>query len=358
MPGPALRAPADTLPQDWAALAAHLARSGHRLDLAVPPRQFAGGLGNLNYLLSIDGKPWVLRRPPLGPIPPGANDMAREHRVLSALSPHWSLVPTPLHMCTDPAVLGAPFLIMDYRPGLVIGGALPAALHTTKVGYDLSARLVELMAHLHSLDPERVGLASLGKPAGFLERAVAGWTKRADLTLDGSPRPAAMQSVVTWLTSRPAPAGHVTLLHNDLKLDNVVLDPRTLTPRAVLDWDMGSRGDPLFDVATLLSYWTEAGDPPCMHRLAQMPTASAGFWTRAAVLAAYAGATGRDVADFGYYRILAMFKLAVVFLQLEARTRRGGPVDPRLAHVAGLGSELMAFTCELLDDTRGGGGGL
>jgi aminoglycoside phosphotransferase (APT) family kinase protein len=114
--------------------------------------------------------------------------------------------------------------------------------------------------------------------------------------------------------------------------------------RAVLDWDMGSPGDALFDVATLLSYWAEPGDPPAMHRLAQMPTASAGFLARGEALECYARCTGRDVSGFAFYRVLAMFKLGVVFLQISARGRmEGAAVDPRLANLDGLGLELLAF---------------
>ena len=274
--------------------------------------------------------------------------MAREYRVLSHLASHFPLVPRARHFSDDPSVLGAPFLIMEYRPGLVIGGTLPASFDSRTVGPHLSVTLVESLAALHAIDPDAVGLGAFGKPDGFLARAVAGWTKRADLGLGGADRPTAMRDVVRWLEATPTPAGGVTLLHNDFKLDNVVLDPETLSPSAILDWDMGSRGDPLFDVSTLLSYWCEAGDPPCMHRLAQMPTAEPGFWTRDQALAAYAEKTGRDVSDFQFYRVLCLFKLAVVFLQLDARAKAGGPLDPKMAAMTGIGHELMEFAATLL----------
>lgn len=344
---PRFRAPDQAVPQDWPKLATHLAGHGHHLDTTQGPRQFAGGFGNLNYLLTIDGAPWVLRRPPLGPIPPGANDMAREHLVLTRLSPRLPLVPKPLHFSADIAVLGAPFLIMEYRPGLVIGGDLPDGLDSSAVGPALSEQLVRFLADLHAIPPASVGLETFAKPDGFLARAVAGWTKRAAIALDGA-EPKALGEIVSWLRERPVPVGAVTLLHNDFKLDNLVLDPATLAPVAVLDWDMGSRGDPLFDVGTTLSYWTEPGDPPCMHRIHQMPTARPGFWTRQQALAHYARLTGRDVTQFKFYRVLTLFKLAVVFLQIDARKRTGGPVDARLASLAGVGEELLEFTVDAI----------
>ncbi len=344
---PTFRAAETTVPQDWSSLSQHLGRYGHIFDAAQPVRQFAGGFGNLNYLIEVNGAPWVLRRPPLGPIPPGANDMGREHRILSALSPTFNLAPRSLHFCDDISVLGAPFLILEFRSGLIIRDQLPPDLGPMVVGPTLSRMLIDVLAQLHTVDPAAVGLGDLGKPAGFLTRAIEGWAKRAAIANDGD-MPASAVEIVEWLRRQPVPSGAVTLLHNDFKLDNVILDTATLAPRAVVDWDMGTRGDPLFDLATLLSYWTEAGDPDCMHRLRQMPTASPGFATRDALIAAYAAATGRDVSNFKYYRVLTVFKLGVVFLQLGAQWRRGATTDPRFEDLSQLGLDLLDFGIEIV----------
>ena len=136
-------------------------------------------------------------------------------------------------------------------------------------------------------------------------------------------------------------------MHADFKLDNLILHPQTLEPLALLDWDMSTRGDPLFDLATLLSYWTEAGDPPAMHDLGQMPTAGYGFPSRDEVVQAYASATGRDVSNFAFYRVLCMFKLSVVFMQLHARYRRGATTDPRYRRFGELSHGLLEFTHDL-----------
>lgn len=336
--------------QPWARLAEHLAAHGMHFAPEPAPQQFAGGFGNLNYLVSVDGVAAVLRRPPAGPLPPGGNDMAREHRVLSRLWRAFPLAPRSLHFCADETVLGAPFFIMDYRPGLVVRGDLPPAVAGR--GRELSKMLVDVLTRLHAVDPAAVDLDELGRPAGFLGRAVAGWIKRArvaaaDIYDDGR-LPAAARDVADWLDSRPPPVGGVSLLHNDYKLDNIILDPAAPTrPLAVLDWDMCTRGDPLFDLATLLSYWVMPDDPPVMHALHQMPTAEGDFLSREQVVARYAEATGRDVSDFLFYRVLAAFKLAVIFQQIYARHCRGTTRDPRVQRLGPLGEGLFAFAHDI-----------
>ena len=330
--------------QDWAGLRAHLASHGLKFEPdAVPARQFATGMGNLNYLIELDGKPMVLRRPPMGKIPPGANDMAREHRILSVLWQAFPLAPRSIHYHPGPDVLGAHFLIMEYRPGLAIGGEMPAKYRDDpSIGAKLGDVMVGTLADLHSVDPEALGLGDFGKPEGFLARAVAGWRRRMGLAYDDAPPKVGIE-VADWLEANAVPDGPPTLLHNDFKLDNLLLDEATLAPVAVLDWDMGTRGDPLFDLATLLSYWVEAGDPPVMQALNQMPTAGAGFPTRREVVALYAKRSGRDVSDFLFPRVLAMFKLSVVFMQLHAQYLRGTTTDERFARYGALKEDLMVF---------------
>jgi aminoglycoside phosphotransferase (APT) family kinase protein len=173
------RSKAAEVQQDWDALARYLAGLGAALGPATP-RQFAGGLGNLNYLIEIDGRPAVLRRPPTGPLPPGANNMAREHRILSALWQAYPLAPRALFFCETPAVLGAPFLIVEYRPGIIIRGTLPADLAGgLAIGATLSRHLVESLAALHAIDPAQIGLETLGRETGFLGRTIEGWASRA-----------------------------------------------------------------------------------------------------------------------------------------------------------------------------------
>jgi aminoglycoside phosphotransferase (APT) family kinase protein len=335
------------IPQDWASLADYLVRRGIELGPGTP-RQFAGGYGNLNYLIEIDGAPAVLRRPPPGPLPHGGNDMAREYRILSSLWRKYPLAPQAMLFCDETSVLGAPFQIIEYRPGVIIRDTLPPDLAGgPQAGMLLSRQLVESLAALHAVDPVQVGLETLGRPTGFLARTVDGWATRSVAVADLI-NPIALSEVVDWLRSRVPADAAPSLIHSDFKLDNMILAPQTLAPVAVIDWDMGTRGDPLWDLAVMLSYWVEPEDPACLHRVRQMPTAQPGFWRRHEVLAAYLRLSSRAAADFTFYRVLSLFRSAVVFLQLHDRFRRSPGQNMRCAEFDTLGRELLDHAFELI----------
>jgi aminoglycoside phosphotransferase (APT) family kinase protein len=340
------RSVTESIPQDWASLAQFLAR----FDLVLgptPPRQFEGGFGNLNYLIEIDGKRTVLRRPPGGSLPPGANDMAREYRILSGLWQAYPLAPRALFYCAETDVLGAPFQIIEYRPGIVIRDILPPdAAARTQVGAVLSRHLIDCLVALHALDPGQIGLETLGRPAGFLGRTLEGWVTRGGALLD-LVNPLAFGEVVMWLRQRVPEDSSPRLIHSDFKLDNIILEPATLAPVAVIDWDMGTRGDPLWDLAVLLSYWVEPSDPACMQRMRQMPTAQPGFLRRNEVLTLYQQLSGRAVDDFAFYRVLSMFRSAIVFLQLFDRYRRDPERNTNCSGFASLGRELLDYSFEI-----------
>lgn len=340
---PQLRTLKESVPQDWPRLAAYLAERGMTLSLDSPPRQFAGGLANLNYLLMIDGRETVLRRPPPGTLPPGAYDMGREFGILQRLSKGLDLAPSAIHLGVDPDVIGVPFQILEFRRGFAVRSTLPPALKAVSdIGPRLGGLMIDVLVRLHAVDTDALGLGDLGRPDGFLRRATEGWSKRALIATQGSTSPL-IPELSNWLQQHLVPDGKSALLHNDIKLDNILLDGSTLEPVAVLDWDQSTRGDALFDLATTLSYWTEAGDPAAMHTLNQMPTAYPGFPTREQAAQAYAKATGRDLSDFRFYRVLAMFKLAVIFHQLHARYRQGATQDPRYAGFGELADGILEF---------------
>jgi aminoglycoside phosphotransferase (APT) family kinase protein len=314
------RATVETTPQDWAALSAWATRRGHALD-ASSARQFAGGKANLNYLVTLDGQPAVFRRPPAGPIAEGANDMAREWRVLSRLNAGFALAPRGLLYCDELDVLGAPFQFLEYREGLVIGGELPSGL-PGDAPVRITATLIEAMTSLHRVAPEDVGLGDLGRPQGFLERQLTGWTRRAHAVW-----PEGLPGVVTSLTAElgrqiPEPSG-VSLLHMDLKLDNMLIDRETLSPNAVIDWDMTTRGCPLFDLAILVSYWMEPGDPEAVRAVNQMPTTAAGFGSRREVIDSYFVATGSEPRPLHWHIACARLRLAVAWMQLYRKWQSG-----------------------------------
>lgn len=344
---PDLRSVAESVPLDWPRAATYLAAHGHALRTNPPPRQFAGGLANLNYLITLDGKPAVLRRPPLGELPAGSHDMAREHRILSRLPDALAFVPRSLVLCEDATIIGAPFQILEYRAGLVIREQVPLDLRARpNLGNRLSQVLLETMAAIHAVDTQAVGLDDLGRPDGFLARAVAGWTRRG-LAAKEDGTDALHTGIGTWLQAHLVPDGAPGLLHNDFKLNNMILNPTDLSPVAVVDWDQGTRGDPLFDFATLLSYWVHADDPQPMHDMAQMPSVEAGLCPRAQAVAIYAKLTGRDVSDFLFHRVLAMYKLSVIFLQLGLRWRTGATTDPRYQPLTAIGTGILEFTHEI-----------
>lgn len=346
------RANRDMVPIDLERLGAYLLTVGLTLDRRIPAKQFASGLANINYLLSVDKRPVVLRRPPGGDLPPGAHDMAREHRILSRLSAAFPLAPKSLHLCEDVDVLGVPFQLLEYRNGIVIKGDDTSLLegHPGRARA-LGTMLVDILANIHSVDTDTIGLGDLGRPEGFVARAISGWRNRAERLKPSAATAALITEVGDWLDRQTVRERASTLLHCDFKLDNVILDDASFEPRAVIDWDMGTRGDPLFDLATMLSYWTDEDDPPVMHRLAQMPSTAPGFLRRSEVVELYARARGEDISDFPVFRVLTMFKLGVVFLQLHALYTSGTNSDPRYARFGALGEELLLFTRDI---QRGG----
>lgn len=347
--GAVLRPLDDTQALDWLTIGHYLQQHGLHLDAHAAPRQFVGGLANLNYLLRVNGEWTVLRRPPSGPLPPGANDMRREHRILSRLSQGFALAPRSYHLCEDPGIAGAPFQLVEYRAGVAVrGDRLDPLPENEGVGVHLSLMMIEALAALHAVDADAVGLGDLGRPDGFFRRTTEGWIKRCELISEGVPSASARESM-RWLreVADPVPMAPV-LLHNDFKLDNILLDRQSQAPVAIVDWDMGTRGDALFDLATLLSYWSEPGDPAGMQNLRQMPTARPGFFSREQVAQGYAQSTGRSIDGLKPYRVLTQFKLAVVFQQLYQRYRSGETQDPRYAHFGHLADELHEFTLDLI----------
>lgn len=345
---PALLSGADSAGSEWKNLACYLDAHGMKLDTAQPIRQFAGGLANRNYLLIVNGEPTVLRRPPDGELPPGAHDMAREHRILSRLTTALPFIPKGLHYCGDRSIIGVPFQLIEYRAGLVVRGADLSPLEgRTDAPQVLSEMLVATLAALHGVAAQHVGLGDLGRPDGFIARAIAGWSKRGALVVEGNASQGLLRDISHWLARQTFRNRTPTLLHCDFKLDNLILNPQTLSPVALVDWDMGTRGDPLFDLATLLSYWAQPDDPPALHRLRQMPTTHPGFWQRAEVARRYAELTGRDIDDLPAMRVLALFKLGIVFLQLHRQWINGAVKDSRYADFASLGEDILLIARDI-----------
>lgn len=309
--------------------------------LAFGIEQFAGGHSNLTYLIPVGfGRDFVLRRPPMGPVAPTAHDMPREFRLLQAIHPHFALAPRPLVLCEDVSIIGAPFYLMERRSGMIVRERIPR-----EIGDDLDLRrrvsesVVDTLAALHLVDIHATGLERIGKPTGFVERQVRGWTER--WVRSKTTEVPEMDQVAGWLAERIPPQSETaaTIVHNDFKLDNIMLDtgdPSRVV--AVLDWEMCSVGDPLIDLGLLLCYWTlkSADDRQSLRAVTTGP----GWMTREEIIERYARQTGRDLSHIAFYETFARFKVAVIIQQIYFRFVRGQTSDQRFQHFDQLVLEL------------------
>ena len=297
---------------------------------AVEVEQFPNGHSNLVYLVRIGRQEFVLRRPPLGPVAPKAHDMAREFRVLEAVHPHFPEAPEVLLLCEDPSIIGSTFFLMERRRGIVIRGHEPPELaFIPDYPRRVSEAFIDCMVRLHAIDIRRDRLKALGRPEGFVERQVRGWAERwARAKTEDLPE---MDRVVAWLDRRLPASTEATLVHNDYKLDNVMIAPSADRVAAVLDWEMTTTGDPLADLGLSLCYWTWANVAAQEngYTATRTITMQPGWHTRDEFLQRYAKRTGRDVSAVGYYEVLGVFKLAVILQQIYYRFHRGQTHDER-----------------------------
>lgn len=310
-------------------------------DAEVAVEQFPRGHSNLTYLIRAAGREYVLRRPPFGSKVKSAHDMGREYRVLSALSPVYPLAPQPLLYCDDESVLGAKFYVMRRVSGVILRKDLPAGLElSAEQVRTLCESLFDELCHLHSLDYRALGLADLGRPAGYVERQVTGWTQRyQDSQTDEIE---SVLGLAKWLADHRPPERDAALIHNDYKLDNVVLDPAQPTRIiGILDWEMSTIGDPLMDLGTSLSYWVEPGDGDDAEFLRWGPTTRPGALTRREIVERYARKSGRDLGDALFYYCFGLFKTAVVLQQIYYRYKQGLTRDERFAALI-LGVRVLA----------------
>jgi aminoglycoside phosphotransferase (APT) family kinase protein len=341
---------------NWDALAKYAREKlsgvlGETFDAKSPMtvEQFPGGHSNLTYLLRFGEQEFALRRPPLGPVPAKAHDMARECRILEAINPVFPLAPKPYVLCEDPDVIGSTFYIMERRRGVIIRHEEPAALYENpEERRRVSQAMIEVLADLHEVDMAQHGLVALGKPAGFVERQVKGWSQRWDGSKTSEQ--AEMNDLSHWLLERlPPECDRPTLLHGDYKLDNVMLDARDLgRVVAVFDWEMSAVGDPLVDLGFFLAYWVHTV-PAAERDSLKSVTSEPGWFTREEILEHYAARTGRDLTNIAFYEVFAVFKLAVVLQQIFYRYYHGQTDDPRFAHLDKHVESLAHIAARLVD---------
>ena len=325
---------------DWTSLEAwlrdRLAASdipAHDLRERMQVAQFPGGHSNLTYHVRFGGSDLVIRRPPFGPVAPTAHDMAREYRWLSAINPVFPLAPRVYALCEDPAIVGSVFYVMERRHGIVVRDEEPPSIRNQPdVRRRISLAIVDALADLHAIDIASAGLSHLGKPQGFVERQVRGWTERWNRSRTADVPE--LEAVARWLVeSLPPNPERSAIVHGDFKLDNLMLDaadPRRLV--AVFDWEMAALGDPLVDLGILLAYWV-ATAPLDHHDALTTVTTLPGWLEPRDLVERYAARSGRDVTRLKFYEVFALFKIAAVVQQIYCRFVNGQTGDPRFANL-------------------------
>ena len=308
------------------------AYAGDRLpgDGPLTVERLAAGHSNLTFVVRRGGHEWILRRPPQGPLLPTAHDVIREYRVLDLLARSGCgvRVPAVTLACEDPAVVGAPFYLMERVPGQVIRTELPdwvGEAERRTLGYEL----VDALAELHAAPTGPFVDAGIGKPTGYLARQLRRWRGQRE---GAKTRELPDYDVLSaWLENHLPADAATSLVHGDYKLDNVVVTPGGPRVAAILDWEMATVGDPLADLGYLLSFWLEPGETDEFSEVAGNVTREPGFPTRAELVERYAERSGRDVSDLTAYVVLAIWKLAILLEASYARHLAGTTDDPFFA---------------------------
>lgn len=324
---------------DWARIEGYLRETLAPMEVDVGGRfevlQFPNGSANLTYLIRFGESELVLRRPPFGTLAPGAHDMKREYKVLSRLWRVFTAAPRAYLFCDDHAVGGADFFVMERCRGEVVRGVIPASMrHHDDVGRRIGLALVDRIAEFHTLDPDAANLDDLGRPNGFVARQLRGWKQRWDLVADERYDEDMVDLHSRLESGLPAPQ-RVSLVHNDLKLDNCMFDPADPDHvTSFFDWDMTTLGDPLIDIGTLLNYWPDPADGAGEKRFSHEGMDRMGLAPRAQIVARYAERSGLDLSGIGWYEAFALWKTATVIQQLHHRWKVGDSTDPRMETVA------------------------
>ncbi len=317
---------------EWERLATYLRANVEGLGPLESASQFPNGSANLTYLLHFSDRELVVRRPPFGEVAPGAHDMKREYRALSRLWRHYPRAPRAYLLCQDHGVVGSDFLVLEYRRGIVIWNALPAALAVAPdAGRRIALAVVDALADLHRLDPDDVGVADLGRAEGFVERQLTGWRQRWAATSKAATMPL-IDDVARALVATKPESVRRSIIHNDFKIDNCQFRPhdpdRVIS---VFDWDMATLGDPMVDLGILLNYWPDPSDRSEEGPVHPVGLQTMGLPTRSETVEQYAAVSGADVSSVGWYEAFGCWKTAIVLAQLHDRYVRGDSHDDRQA---------------------------
>ncbi len=322
----------------------------------VGPLRFvrlAGGHSNLTYRVDdAEGRRVVLRRPPEGELLPTAHDMGREHRLIEALGPTDVPVPRALATCTDPSVIGAPFYVMEHVEGVVLHSAADAEAafgeaERGRIGRDF----VEVLARLHAVDPDAVGLGDLSRKEDYIARQLKTWWRQYDASRTGEDP--LLGRVHEWLQGNIPEQGPARVVHGDFRLGNTITDADARIA-AVLDWEIATLGDPLADLGYVLATWPRPGDE---HVATTSATSMAlGFPERAELVEAYGAATGADLSGIDYYIAWANWKTACIVQGVYRRYLDGqlsseGVDVPGFRRTVEAATELAADAIRRVDPT-------
>jgi aminoglycoside phosphotransferase (APT) family kinase protein len=269
--------------------------------------------------------------------------MGREYRIQKALKPFFPYCPEPLAYAEDESIIGCPFYVMERIKGIILRRDLPKGLSfTPHEARTLCEKFIDVYAALHHVDYKKAGLEGYGKPGGYVRRQVEGWSERyRNAQTDDAPE---FELVMNWLLAKmPDEGAVVSVIHNDYRFDNVVLDPlNPLEITGVLDWEMATIGDPLMDLGGALAYWVDRVDPPNMQAIRIAPTHLEGMMTRWELVNAYAERMGITIENIDFYYCFGLFRLAVIAQQIYYRFYHGQTKDERF--------KLMIFAVHVLEE--------
>jgi aminoglycoside phosphotransferase (APT) family kinase protein len=288
--------------------------------------QFRSGASNLTYLLKYPGRELVLRRPPVGMKAASAHDMKREFLIQSRLQTVYPLVPSMVALCDDHSVIGSDFYVMDRVVGDIFRRDIPEGITAADVSV-MADSLINGLVQLHAVDASI--LSELNKGEGYVQRQVEGWSKRYRNALtDDVPNG---EKVMAWLDANQPADVDSCVIHGDWRIDNVVFDLQQARIVGVLDWELATVGDPLMDLGSALAYWVDRNDEPAFASLRRQPSHLPGMPTREEFVARYLQLSGRSCADFTFYEVFGLFRLAVIIQQIWARYRAGQTTNPAFA---------------------------
>ncbi|MFJ7636817.1 phosphotransferase family protein [Peribacillus sp. NPDC097206] len=314
--------------------------------------QFSAGYSNLTYLIRCGEAEVVMRRPPLGPLPPKAHDMKREFSLLEKLYPAFPYVPKTYLLCEEESIIGVPFYIMERKEGYVFDAKFPTDFTATdEKSKQISYAAVDTLAQLHQIDYKAIGLENFGRPEGFVERQVNNWLTRFERSKTHDiPY---FDKIGKWFTENIPHSLGATVIHNDYKLNNMMFSKQNVGEVVgVFDWELAAIADPLFDLAAALGYWTQTNDWESVKQSLPSLTTSPGFITRDEYIHRYSLKTGQDIPPLHFYMAFTYFKIAVVMQQIYYRWSLGQTKDKRFATLDQSIYSLMQYANEIIETKK------